>query len=82
MKPPTIICPTCHNCGTIPMPEKLTETLRAFTGTKELIAADFTKGSKVGTTAHNNRLEKLRAMGFLKRRRQGKTWFYSLKGAR
>lgn len=75
MKPPLIECDTCHGTGRAPLSELLTETLWLLGHTK-CTAADLTP-KHLTVNAINNRLESLRALGFVQRQRRGKFWVYS-----
>lgn len=72
----TIPCHHCQGKGIEPLPENLAETLSLIRGktTTEKLSA---KLPGVKRTAQNNRLEKLRVLGLVKRERNGKEWIYS-----
>lgn len=73
-----ITCDKCEGKGTMEMPEGLLETL-ALIPKKAGVTTEEIHGKIPGITrnAQNNRLEKLRALGFVKRIREGKFWRYS-----
>lgn len=58
--------------------ETLSDTLALFTGAAEYSAAGILDKlpDDVNTSAVNNRLERLRSMGLLSRRRVGHEWHY------
>lgn len=71
-----IPCQHCEGKCTEPLPEYLEETLLAIpaANTTEQLANKF---PLISRTAQNNRLEKLRLLGLVKRERNGKEWIYS-----
>lgn len=71
-----IPCHKCEGTGVLPLPDPLDETLSEIKGptTTEKL---FRKFPGVTRNAQNNRLEELRALGFLKRERQGKEFIYT-----
>lgn len=75
MKAPAIPCHECGGTGQEPMPEGLLETL-SMLGRKMAVAQDLTVPGMT-RSAINNRLESLRALGFVQRQRRGKFWVYS-----
>lgn len=75
MNPPLVTCHTCHGSGQEKLQEGLLETLQSL-GKSEAAACEIV-AEGVSVNAVNNRLERLRAMGFVKRRRAGKFWLYS-----
>jgi translation initiation factor 2 beta subunit (eIF-2beta)/eIF-5 len=78
IKTTVIKCSRCCGQGKIPMPMHLVETLLVVKenngGVAETIR--FLLNKNFTTNAVNNRLEKLRALGFVTRRRQGKFYRY------
>lgn len=79
MKDPTMPCPKCDGKGTCSLPTVLRETLDSFGSRSILSAVNLVEASKAVThSALNNRLEKLRTLGFLTRERDGKLWKYRL----
>lgn len=76
---PTIQCPTCSGTGRAPLQEALQETLDVLPrrGTFTAGAIHEKIPGTVTINAVNNRLEDLRALGILKRERNGRFWSYS-----
>lgn len=90
MKHPVIPCPHCNGTGAFKLPWRLNWCLQALDmapsnrATCEWLHFMWSKQCsperrKVGITVFNNRLEELRALGFVTRTRQGKFWIYQLK---
>jgi hypothetical protein len=86
VKTPKIPCPKCKGNGRVDMGKELLQTLdlvKTFEKNGEdatapeihLLLGDPYLSS---TTAINNRLNDLVALGFLTRERHGKTWVYSI----
>jgi len=74
---PIIECHRCHGKGQVEMSDELFETLKAV-GKESTVDNVLTKLKWRGhPTAINNRLEELRALGFLSRVRIGRQWQYS-----
>jgi hypothetical protein len=73
-----ITCDKCNGSGHMELPEALAETLDSIPR-RGTVTAFYLHGKLPGVTpnAQNNRLEKLRELGFLKRERSGKFWLYS-----
>lgn len=77
----TMPCPKCGRTGEVPLTpvlRKVYELLRA----RELSAPELHRiafGYATRPTASNQRLEKLRALGYAKRRRVAGVWRYSLR---
>ncbi len=71
-------CEGCRGKGKIPMPDWAYEALCLVRRHGETTAAGLVGVTvdTVGGTALNNRLEWLRARGFLVRRKVGKQWLY------
>lgn len=81
MKPPVkIICPQCDGSGMVRLSELLMDTLyvvrqRPGCDAKEVkLCLDTTNDFHV--TAFNNRLETLKELGLLTRKKCGKAWKY------
>jgi len=71
----TIPCPKCNGSGRVFLPcllNAVRQRLRGGRTAPELL--DQFPG--VGVTALNNRLEKLRALGLVTRKREGRAWRY------
>lgn len=77
MKRPEMECQACGGSGKQSLSDELFSTFQAIGhgATAETILKKLT--DEVGTTAINNRLERLRAAGFLTRTKIGKFWRYS-----
>lgn len=72
----TIVCPTC-NTGRIKLQEVLRDTLAELRRTPGFTAGELhERFPGVGVSAINNRLEDLRAQGFVRRERDGHAWRY------
>jgi hypothetical protein len=73
-------CHACDGTGHVPLPSYLQRTLdilRRGPLTSIELRRHMEKG-RTGTGAANNRLEKLRRLGYCRRDLDGKTWVYSL----
>jgi hypothetical protein len=71
-----IPCHKCRGTGNVPLPEHLAETLSKINGnTTSLELAEKIPGMTRG--AQSNRLEELRALGIVERKRKGKWWIYT-----
>lgn len=76
-------CPACGGCGKVPFAKvhprlaRLCERLYAM---PPLSAADLWRANQdeCGVTGFNNRLEKLRRLGFVEREKRGRAWLYRL----
>ncbi len=74
-------CPKCKRDGASEdrvLPGELWRTLRMvnrYPGRSASILADVF-GNEVGYTAVNNRLERLRKLGLVRRERDGRAWMY------
>lgn len=82
-KPPVMPCRKCGGSGVTPIPDWLTITLKAMpkgagsvTALQLAATLESIGGGVVGATAVNNRLEKLRSIGLVTRKRNGKFWNY------
>lgn len=73
----TTECRKCRGTGKVRQPhlETLLERLRKRGGG---IAADFATNG-LGITAYNNRLEQLRRLGLVTRKKEGRFWRYEVK---
>lgn len=77
-----VTCFKCKGTGKIKMSMKLSETMKRFThASTRLTSLDLAEGEESTVTAFNNRLEELRALGFLDRQRNGRLWEYFRKPA-
>ena len=79
---PQIPCPKCHGKGTAALSPKLAVTLIAVRTMKQATAKGvfdtiISKGSPLGVTAFNRRLEMLVELGVLKRERKWRDVVYS-----
>lgn len=80
--PDTMPCRRCSGCGRVDLPEELQATLdvvRAGPITARMLSKAMRGRSP---TAANNRLEDLRALGFVTRAQHGKAWFYTASDSR
>jgi hypothetical protein len=79
---PTEQCTRCNGTGKTPLSDEMLAVYQAFTHTNELNAEQIVGGIgwKGHPTAINNRLEHLREIGLLERRKSSKTWFYRKAG--
>lgn len=79
---PIMPCPKCDGAGEIPLSFELWQVLRLVRKRRGITAPDVAEAldprGEFHPSAFNNRLEILRNMGLVKRRRSGKTWFYSI----
>lgn len=70
-------CPKCKGTGMSPMDAMIQATMRALRRSPGRTASDLLpQFPGVGVTAINNRLEKLRALGLVRRERRGHAWAY------
>jgi len=77
--PRRVKCPECGGCGTVEMPGIYLEVLEVLGGGESgAVEIAGILGEGVGATAINNRLEKLRGWGLVRRRRDGRSWRYGL----
>lgn len=81
-------CPRCEGGGKLTLrafSEELAETLELLRKSGELTAVDLHemvgKQQQTQPTAMNARLEHLRALGFVSRRKSGRCWLYRAQGA-
>lgn len=75
---PEIKCPECKGSGRIRLPIFLMQTLYMIPKGGSVTATELAKTHRdVAATAFNNRLERLRLLGFATRERDGKFWRYS-----
>ncbi len=74
-----VTCSKCKGTGKRRLSRHLMETLNHVSIVGEATAEDIAARlpDDIGTTAVNNRLEDLREMGLLKRRRDKRFWVYS-----
>lgn len=76
-----IICAACNGTGKQRLPEVLERTIRIFKPKKRLTAHEaheLLAEYHLTVAAINNRLEDLRKLGLLARKREGKSFFYFL----
>lgn len=78
---PRIQCPRCKGDGHVELDGEL---LITFNLVKKLLDATalkvhgvVSKNNRVGVSAINNRLEDLRTLGLVSRRRNGRQWIYT-----
>lgn len=76
-----ILCGHCAGEGTVPLPEHLSEVLRIIRSrpstVAEILSARRKAGERIGHTAINQRVEKLRQLGLAERRSfNGKVFVY------
>lgn len=77
---PTRKCGACDGTGRVTLPVSLLEILSLLSNREALTATQLRRLTKadVGVTAINNRLEELRSLGLLTRKRfAGRGWKYS-----
>lgn len=81
MKRPLVPCLCCNGSGKMQLPSSLWDTLLALKRRRNAHAAELLPfiNDEVDATAINNRLERLRALGFVTRRKRSKFWIYSPK---
>lgn len=75
-------CPRCEGAGEIPLSDALEDTLASLKEYGPMTAPNLrplAKGSTLTNTAVNNRLEDLRNLGFVERKRSRRGWTYFLK---
>ena len=75
---PTEKCTRCNGTGKTPLSDEMQTLYQAFTARNELNAnqAALLIEWKGHPTAINNRLEHLRELGLLQRRKSSKNWIY------
>jgi hypothetical protein len=76
---PEVVCPKCRGAGSIDLAEPLLRVLRFVRQHRQATAQDVFEmlGREVThPTAANNRLEDLRKLQLLDRRRRGRNWVY------
>lgn len=78
---PAMCCPQCKGGGAIPMHDALWYTLGAMETGAEYTARDMARCMGTGDTAMSNRLEDLRLLGHVARRKLGRSWLYRADGA-
>lgn len=71
-----MICPKCQGSGEVILQDGLLETLAKFGPRSRHTAADLHDPNESTPNAINNRLEKLRKIGLLQRKRKGRRWVY------
>lgn len=72
-----VTCKTCKGTGQMALSEVLQNTLEELQATPGRTAPEIiNRFPGVGVTALNNRLEDLRALGLVERKRHGKRWRY------
>lgn len=77
MKPATITCPKCAGTGRAELDEALEETMCQILVHGPSTASDLSPITPgISATGINQRLERLRAFGLLRRQREGKCWRY------
>jgi hypothetical protein len=86
MKSVIVKCEKCNGSGKVPLDPALEETFKLFTRVhqhggvfwtvQEAFNSLFFPNSNFTVTAINNRLEKLRKLGLIERRRNGRAWEY------
>jgi DNA-binding HxlR family transcriptional regulator len=84
--PIRVTCPMCGGVGDVPFAKvhaRLARLCERMYSQPPLSAQDLHAAAPgdVSVTAYNNRLEDLRALGFVERRKQGRRWVYSLTAA-
>lgn len=81
MKPLTMRCRACDGTGHVSLPAEMLNTmalLRRGPITAPELRQYMPEGSRSATAA-NNRLEVLRQLGFVERRKEARRWVYSLR---
>jgi hypothetical protein len=73
---PTVPCFACNGCGSVRMPSEYARTLHAVRIRISATPSKIAAATRVTHTATCNRLEKLRAWGFLQREKKGRSWVY------
>ena len=79
-------CPTCGGSGQVPFARQYprhARTCRLLYGCPPQSATDLHRAAvtpyePIGITAWSQRLEDLRALGFVEREKRGRQWLYSL----
>jgi hypothetical protein len=79
---PRIACGHCEGTGRVPLPDELDVTLRFVAEHQPVTAPDVHRTLMLkegGPTAANQRLDKLRALGLVKRTgRSGRAWLWEV----
>lgn len=70
-------CRACDGRGRVPLPRESRETLALLRRRGASSGADVARASNIKHTAANQRLERLRGLGFVTRERDGKEWIYT-----
>lgn len=78
MKQTQVPCPRCHKKGTVPLSPKLAAVLEQVPRNGFVDAPGVAETLRIKSTAANMRLEMLRDMKLLRRRRDGRGWLYHL----
>lgn len=73
----SIKCPRCEGEGKVPLPEHLSEALKAVPSKGVTYVENVAAKLDIKPSAASNRLVDLLLMGLLKREREGKYWRYS-----
>lgn len=76
-----IKCAACNGTGKQRLPEALERTIRLFKPKKRITASEaheLLAEHQITVAAVNNRLEDLRKLGLLNRKRDGKSYLYFL----
>jgi len=75
---PKVTCPECGGYGEVDMPEPYWQVLGILRAGGGRTAGELAEkiGNGIRVTAVNNRLEWLRAAGFVRREREGRNWRY------
>jgi hypothetical protein len=76
---PRFQCPKCNGTGQVEISQELLDTLNAVLRSKGTDSVTLSPkfGKHHTITAINNRLERLRELGLLKRERRFRRWFYT-----
>lgn len=79
MKEPSVKCPTCGGSGRTTLSDTMLKTFRVVKQLRKASAPDVLgkMPDEVSVSAINNRLEDLRKLGLIKRKRVGKLYEYS-----
>lgn len=78
MKPLRVKCPKCGTPAAVPLSPKLAAVLEQVPKNGYVDAPGVAEALRIKSTAVNMRLEKLRGMRLLRRRREGLGWLYFL----